>query len=382
MAESGAGLKNGTLVWTPNGFTQIERLQIGDRVIGGDGTACTVLGILRKRPMRMLRLTFDRGVHVECGTEQTWRVLHPAARFPTRHSHGKVEPNPRYDTWEVVTAGAMLAMSGAAPLPRRRFLIPASGSIRMTAKPVPIDPYLLGVILGDGCLRNGVRISTADQEIVDAVAALLPPDLSMRQTSNYDYSLVLPGGKGHGRGGRAVDGHPLTQILRQYGLHGLLSGEKFVPDIYLHNSAKVRLALLQGLMDTDGSVANTYGTIEFSSTSPHLTAAVELLVASFGGKTATEGRVTQYTDKYGARKDGAPSFRVRIRLPQVVPFRLTRKIARLVNPISTCNERVLWTIQELGRSASTVIAVDSGDNTFVLKHGIVAHGNAESEWSS
>lgn len=374
MAASSTGLKNGTLVWTPEGFTPIERLQIGARVVGGDGTKCTVLGIVRKRPTRMLRLTFDRGAQVECGPEQTWRVLHPAARFPTRHSHGKIEPNPRYDKWEVVTAEAMLAMSGAAPLPRRRFLMPTPGSIRMTAKRVPIDPYLFGVLLGDGCLRKGVSISTADLEIVEAVAALLPSELRMRRTNKYDYNLVLPGGRGHGRGGRAFIGHPLTQILRRFGLHGLLSGEKFVPDTYLYNCASVRLALLQGLMDTDGSVTATQGSIEFSSTSPHLTAAVEFLVASFGGKTATEGRITQYTDKFGVRKNGAPSFRVRIRLPQVAPFRLSRKVARLVNPVSTCNERVLWTLDEARRSPCTTIAVDSIDNTFVLQHGIVAHG--------
>jgi hypothetical protein len=267
-----------------------------------------------------------------------------------------------------------LSMSGAAPLPRRRFLIPAPASIQMSAKRLPIDPYLLGLLLGDGCFRNGLAISTADDEIVQAVAALLPSDLTIRKYGKYDHKLILPGGQGHGRGGRALSGHPLTQILRGFGLHGRLSGEKFVPEIYLHNSTKMRLALLQGLMDTDGSVANTQGSIEFSSTSPHLTAAVEFLVASFGGKTVTEDRITQYTDKHGTRKNGAPSFRVRIRLPQVIPFRLSRKVARLVNPVSTCNERVLWTVDQAGSSACTTIAVDSSDNTFVLQHGIVAHG--------
>ena len=265
-------------------------------------------------------------------------------------------------------------MSGAAPLPRRRFLIPASSTVEMGAKQLPIDPYLMGVLLGDGCFRKGLSISSADDEIMHAVAALLPSDLSLKKEGKYDYKLVLPGGRGHGRGGRAYYGHPLTQVLRDYGLHGLLSMEKFVPEIYLHNSAAARLALLQGLMDTDGSVANTQGTIEFSSTSPHLAAAVEYLVASFGGKTATKQRITRYTDKFGARKDGLPSFRVRIRLPQVVPFRLSRKIARLVPPVSTCDERVLWTIDEVEASGCTVVTVNSIDNTFVLEHGIVAHG--------
>jgi hypothetical protein len=327
-----------------------------------------VIEVARARPGHTLRLTFDRGVQVECGGDQTWRVLHPAARFPTRHSHGKVEPNPRYDRWEVVSAGDMLTMSGPAPKPRRRFLIPAPASIRMSRKAVPLEPYFFGLLLGDGCFRNGVSISTADEEILEAVKVSLPPGLTIRKK-----------GKGHGRGGGAVSGHPVTQVLKSFGLHDLLSSEKFVPDNYLYNSVSVRLALLQGLMDTDGSVANTQGTIEFSSTSPHLTAAVEFLVASFGGKTFTEHRITQFTDKYGERKDGAPSFRIRIRLPQVVPFRLSRKVARLVNPVSTCDERVLWAIEAAGRSACTAIALNSSDRTYVLKHGIVAHGRGSRE---
>jgi hypothetical protein len=165
----------------------------------------------------------------------------------------------------------------------------------------------------------------------------------------------------------------LTNLLRSLGVHGALSGGKFVPDKYLFNTPAVRLAVMQGLLDTDGGIAPTHGAIEFSSTSPYLTSAIEYLVASFGGKTFTEKRTTRFTDKDGQRRNGAESFRTRIRLPQVVPFRLSRKVERLVRPVSTCDERVLWAMEKVGSADCTAIEVDSASRTILIGCGVVAH---------
>jgi hypothetical protein len=236
-------------------------------------------------------------------------------------------------------------------------------------------PYLLGVLLGDGCMRNGTTmLSTSDHEILTSVAAALPAGVSIRHSGRWDYVLVLAGGQGHGQGGGfGGRGNPLTGMLRSLGVYGALSKDKFVPEVYLFNSAAVRLAVLQGLLDTDGGIAATQGAIEFSSTSPHLTSAVEYLVASFGGKPFTTLRTTRFKDKNGEKKDGAESSRIRIRLPQVVPFRLTRKVERLVRPVSTCDERVLWAMDEAGVADCTAIEVDGPSHTVLVGQGVVAH---------
>lgn len=348
---------------------------MGDSVIGGDGMPCRVVYVSAKTQQDCVLLTFDRGVTIKCATSHPWLVLHPAARFPTRHSHGKVETNPRFDRWEVLASQAMFATSATFSRPRRRFLIPATMAVQMEAQDLPVDPYLLGVLLGDGCLRNGgTHISTADQEIVEAVRSALPSGVGIRSMGRYDYAIVVLGGKGHGQGGGfAGRGNPLTNSLRSLGVHGALSGDKFVPDKYLFNTPAVRLAVMQGLLDTDGGIAPTHGAIEFSSTSPYLTSAIEYLVASFGGKTFTEKRITRFTDKHGQRKNGAESFRTRIRLPQVVPFRLSRKVERLVRPVSTCDERILWAMEEVGSADCTAIEVDSASRTILIGCGVVAH---------
>lgn len=370
------GLANGTFVWTPHGFSLIQDVRPGDYVIGGDGAPRRVTATHSLPIQRSMKLTFDRGLTVQCTGDQQWLALHPAARFPTRHSHGKVEANPRFNRWAIHDAGSMLAVSGSFPTPRRRFLMPAFREVQMLAQDVPIDPYLLGVLLGDGCFRKGgVMLSSADPEIIEAVTRALPFGIQLRRRNKYDHCLVLHGGKGHGHGGSITSGkgNPLTAAIRQLGLDNRLSHEKFVPENYLFNSASVRLAMLQGLMDTDGGVAPTQGAIEFSSTSPHLACAVEFLVASFGGKCFAEQRTTQFTNKFGERQDGMQSFRLRIRLPQVIPFRLSRKVARLVRPVSTCDERVLWSVEEAEPCASTAIEVDHPDHTVLIGRGLVAH---------
>lgn len=369
------GLAHGTCIWTPKGFSHIETLRVGDAVIGGDGKPCRVITAFTVARQQCLMLGFDRGVTIKCASKQPWLVLHPAARFPTRHSHGKVEPNPRFDRWEVLETQTIFATSGTFSRPRRRFLIPATEAVQMDAQEVPLDPYLLGVLLGDGCLRNGCTfLSTSDHEIVESVAAALPNGVEIRHLGRYDYGLVVSGGKGHGQGGGfAGRGNPLTNLLRGLGVHGALSADKFVPERYLFNLPAVRLAILQGLLDTDGGIAPTQGAIEFSSTSPYLASAIEYLVASFGGKSVTSRRITRFTDKYGQKKDGAESFRIRIRLPQVVPFRLGRKVERLVRPVSTCDERVLWSMEEAGTADCTAIEVDSASHTFLVDKGVVAH---------
>lgn len=362
-------------MWTPTGLRPIEEVRVGDRVISGDGTPCLVLAAIRDVQQHTLRFSFDRGEQIDCAENHPWHVLHPAARYDTRHSRGKVERNPRFGKWEVVTGAAILAASGPAPTPRRRFLMPTTAIIHMDRQTIPIDPYLLGLLLGDGCVRNGVRISSADAEIIDAVAEILPEGVGIRQERGYDYVLVLSGGKGHGQGGGFKDrGNPLTKSLRDLGVHGLLSGDKFVPSTYLNNAPDIRLAVLQGLMDTDGCISATHGAIEFSTTSPWLAGAVDYLACSFGGKVKITQRVTRFTDKNGERQDGARSFRVRLRLPQVAPFRLTRKLVRLVRPVSTCDDRVLWALESLGPTTCAGIVVDSLDQSFTLQHGIVAHG--------
>ena len=112
-----------------------------------------------------------------------------------------------------------------------------------------MDPYALGLLLGDGCLTTSTTpsFSTEDPELALALEMNLGGIEAVRKGS-FDFVLRNRAG---GRGGVIV-ANPVTAVLRELGLAGTCSSTKFVPESYLHNAPEVRLAVLQGLLDTDG----------------------------------------------------------------------------------------------------------------------------------
>lgn len=369
----GKALRNGTAVATPQGWRVIESLQVGDKVVAGDGSITRVIGVFPQGVKQMLRFTFDVGETIDCCPEHLWLYQHPAARYPYyQRVAGKKEINRRYGEWTVANALTILSEVGSQPGTRQRIVVPTSQPWALERRPVDLDAYLLGVLIGDGGLTDYVRFSSMDQEIVDEAARVLPPGVVMYKmpSGTCNYVIALPGGRGHGLA-RVPGSNPVLEALRRYGLAGLRSEHKRVPQDYLLNDAAVRLAMLQGLMDTDGSITRT-GAMEFSSTSEGLAQDVMLLVHSLGGKATIERRQTHYTHR-GERRAGQPSCRVRIRL-NLCPFRLTRKTARWKPRHNTPN-RIVHSIAPAEPGEATCIQVDHPSHTFVTAHGIVTHNS-------
>src|SRR5436309_5996592 len=115
-----------------------------------------------------------------------------------------------------------------------RFELPlVSCPVKFEPKGVPMDPYALGLLLGDGCLTTSTTPSftTADPELAFALEAALD-GIELHRKNEVDY--VLRHTAGH-RGGVIVS-NPVTVVLRDLGLAGTRSNTKFVPEPYLHNS--------------------------------------------------------------------------------------------------------------------------------------------------
>lgn len=343
--QLGKALKHGTLVATPKGWRAIEELRYGDAVIAGDGSVTRVTGVFPQGEVDLFAMSFD-GEHevVACG-EHRWLYLPPKGRWPTRHSHGKIEANPAYGVMEVSTTRDLQRYSGGRP--KQRPIIPCSQAFDLPVADLPIDPYVLGALLGDGSFRGGaVSFTTADAEMVEAIAAHEPI-----RARGQKYAFALLG---------------LQPRLRALGLMGHLSQDKFIPDIYLCAGAAQRLALFQGLMDTDGSISAD-GSMEFCTTSHALADGVEWLAISLGMKCARRWRQTR--DQNG---NGLPSWRLKFRNNAVCPFRLQRKRSRWLPPRLT-RDWSLWSTRPAGRGHATCISVAHPSHTYVIEHGIVTH---------
>lgn len=334
--------------WRP-----IARLVPGDRVVGSDGRPCAVIAVHPQGVVDLLRVTFNDGSETVCCADHLWKCKPREARFP-RGSKSE-EPG----EWEVLSTGEILRRWGPHPRPVQRVAIPLVEPIRFPPATLPLDPYGLGVLLGDGCFRGGsVSFTCEDVEVADEMARR-GWDLARQESRDvptWGVRGVLP-------------------ALRKLGLMGLYSHDKHVPDAYLLGSPGQRLSLLRGLMDTDGTAAKR-GSVSFSTTSENLRDAVVDMVRGLGGVVnSVNPRTTHYRHK-GEKIDGRTSWRVRFRLIDACPFTLERKAERWAEDRGRRRpERLMVAIEPAGRGSATCVTVDSPDGTFVTRDHVVTHNS-------
>ena len=228
---------------------------------------------------------------------------------------------------------------------------------------LPLAPYLIGALLGDGGLTGGsVRFTSADVEVVDQLQPLLPPPVRITKVQEpYYYALSTP------RGAK----NPLIAALKAIGMWGVIGHEKRVPTAYLHGSAEQRTDLLRGLMDTDGACTER-GHVFFASSSRGLADDVVEIVRSLGGK-AHWRRQASYLTREGATKRVRDMYIVIVRLPTANPFRLPRKAERWFRPTSRRDERVMYKIEPDGVADAVCIEVDHPESTYITDDYIVTH---------
>jgi len=186
--------------------------------------------------------------------------------------------------------------------------------------------------------------------------------------------------EGVGRGGLRIP-NPVPLVSRALGLCGVRSSTKFVPTEYLFNTPDVRLAVLQGLLDTDGGPVTQAGRtcrIQFTTTSARLRDDVIFLVRSLGGVAywrtrAAEGRKPGHAHgrDVGYRSD---AFIVDIRLPRgIVPFRLGRKIQKYLDAGGGRPMRFVDSIEAAGSEECVCIRVAAPDSLYVTEDFLLTH---------
>jgi phosphate starvation-inducible PhoH-like protein len=329
-------------VLTPSGWQAIGSLRVGDLVIGSDGRPTPVLGVYPQGRRPVFRLSSQDGASTLCCAEHLWTVQTPDDR--------------RRATQRVLRTDEM-----AGRLRRHhqhRFELPlVSAPVEFEPREVPLDPYALGLLLGDGCItgKTTPTFTTADPELASALASRLP-GIELQPKGDLDF--VLRHVEGH-RGGVIV-ANPVTVALRELGLAGTRSATKFVPEQYLRNSPAVRLGVLQGLLDSDGGpVVQDHRTcrIQYTTCSARLHDDVVFLVRSLGG-------VAHRSDAYI----------LDIRLPAgVEPFRLGRKRELYREFGGGRPMRFIESIEPAGDAETVCIQVAAADSLYVTDDFLVTH---------
>jgi len=241
---------------------------------------------------------------------------------------------------------------------------------------VPLDPYALGLLLGDGSLSTKTAwFTTTDPELIVALEQSID-GVELRQRGEFAYYFRHPAG-----GPRLKVAHPVTVALRELELAGTRSATKFVPEPYLYNSTSVRLAVLQGLLDTDGGPVTQRGRtcrVQYTTTSPRLRDGVVFLVRSLGG--VAYWRVRPAAGRAPGHANGRDvhhrqdAYILDIRLPAgIEPFRLTRKRELYNSSGGGRPMRFIDSIEPAGEADTLCIQVAAADSLYVTDDFLVTH---------
>ena len=248
-------------------YKQNKDIVAGDMVIGSDGKPVKVLVAHPiQMPKRAFEITFQNGDVIKAGGEHRWAV-----KVSDKNYHHK---SPR---WEKLPTERLFDLKNTG----HHIMIPRVGKVDFEEKELILDPYILGLWLGDGNSHTN-RFTTMDKEIV----------VAFEEWSSQFYRGHVEKCKQQ-NAGRATTyqlvNTPFRLMLKD--LHCLKDSKdpmcqgnvKHIPDIYLKGSFEQRLAILQGLMDTDGCIDKN-GNAIFCNSEPALIESFVKLIESFGGK--------------------------------------------------------------------------------------------------
>ena len=349
-------------VLTPTGWVTMGDIKVGNKVIGSDGKEQYVLGVYPQGVRPMYKVEFSDGTHTSCGLEHLWSVNTLNMRTAkTRDKQGKGVYRPNYG-YKVVKTSDM--MNDIKKRGRYNYRLPVVSPVDFEKRDVLIDPYLLGLLLGDGGIKTEVNFTTADVELVGYVESVLPGNSQIKKVtnSNYGYRITKQNGLIN----------PVTQSLKDMDLYGCGSNDKFIPKDYLYNSLEVRVSLLQGLMDTDGYV-DKKGTVQFTTVSEQLCDDVRELVLSLGGTARVNSKIPTYTYN-GEKKEGQLAYTVTMSFANnIVPFKLLRKIDRYYKRTKYLEQKYVKSITYSHDEESVCIKVSNPDELYVTRDYVLTH---------
>lgn len=332
-------------VATPKGWSTMGDMKVGSEVIGSDGKALRVLGVYPQKEKRdVYNVKFCSGTEIRCTDDHVWAVAsnHDRKKGVTRN----------------LTLAKMMEKGARYNNGMPRWSVPLVDPVEYDQSPeLPLDPYFLGILLGDGCFtRRRVQLTCnlKDRvELMNSVKMALPKGTGFSEFSRDGYFRLTFNGDEHGKPSS------LWSIIDGLGLADKTGGDKFIPEIYLRASIKDREALLQGLIDSDGSIQGTC--LQYCSISESLAHGVKDLAGSLGAIVSE-----------GLAKGGAINLVIR-RLPEsVVPSQLTRKLKEY-KVCSFGRWHSIDAIEYAGKEDVLCIKVDADDGLYVTTDFVLTH---------
>ena len=403
-------------VLTPEGFITMGDVRVGTEVITSKGNIAKVSGVYPQGSRSVYRITLSDRTHIDVSDEH----LNVVYRYDT---HKKLREDFTLTTLELLELFKSSSDKLRIDIPRILNFTPSES--------LPVDPYLLGALIGDDSLTKGnFGFSNKEKDVLDRVSDLLLDwDLHLvpKKGSDCDYNMTYITKPNYYKlqykdivfdsvaelvNYLVEEGYPkfdpntilkmcdgtcsitlgnypelrekikllehkkpsstgLKQTLQQLGLD-CKSVQKHIPHEYLLASFEDRLRLLQGLFDTDGYIDN-WGNTTLSTSSPQLSEDIAFLVRSLGCRDTITCSASGYKNPEGKFVDCHDSYTHTIKVPNDMVIccsdkHLSRYKTRMYEPMHN-----IVSIECIGSMECQCIMVDHEDHTYISDDFIPTH---------
>jgi replicative DNA helicase len=360
-------------VLTPNGWVKMGDIKIGSEVISRDGNATKVIGVYPQGIRPIYRVSFNDSTSALCDKEHLWSVNTINQRNRSTKKNGKYVSLPSDNSFKTISTSEMIGKTKVWNGKRYNFKIPNVEPVNFNKKDLIVEPYLLGVILGDGCITtsNQPNFVNKDIDIINEVKRVYDnvsvTELFRTVEKEINGELVLEK--------RSIYKASLLGIkndLIRLNLYGCGSSDKFIPKDYLYSSVEDRVRLLQGLVDTDGYIHKH--TVEISTVSKEMSENIKELVLSLGGRISIKPTQGKYK-KNGIVINTKIYYRISFSFPDngVIPALCGRKVKNFTPRTKYGNNKFITSIEYSHDEEAQCIMVDNNEHLYVTDDFIVTH---------
>ena len=348
----GGPLALDTLVLTDSGEVPLRDLKIGSSVFTPKGTLSKVIDIPFDGEEESYEIEFNEGSKVIASAGHEWLV--------GTSDWGKTD-----SPWRIKRTFELLDFKLSRN--RNKYKLPIAKPLVWPSVEHTLSPYTVGAFLGDGCLSNkkNLYVCGIDTEVFERIDEESPENYRLNNVGGIYYK---PARAGYGHRGSE---NLFVSEFRRLGLLGTYSYSKFIPKEYLFDSYENRLALLQGLMDTDGTTRSMRHNrkcpeAKFTTVSPYLARDFKFLASSLGFDVhTTVEKKAPYLDTYRIIIQGTENpFYISRKRKSYADFKLTRKHVYITN------------IRNVGVQKVRCITIEDPEHLFLLSSCIITRNSA------
>ena len=327
-------------------FKRMGDMMIGDSVASVDGSESRVTGVFPQGVKPVYRVAFSDGRSVDAGLDHQFEVM-------CKHWTDK----------RVLTVADLSDLLKKQRYKSRLYIPNHSGDFGVDVD-MPIAPYLLGALIGDGGMSGGsLKITTSYPHILEKITPMLD-GAELRLSVGISYRISTDKGQPNN----------IHAAIKSLGLLGKLSQEKFIPPQYLSASKESRLELMRGLIDTDGTVEKT-GAMTYTTTSESLATDVQFLARSLGAFASMSDRTTQYT-YLGEKKTGQRAYTIYISCESYGDFVTIPHKKNRIKSKSRVRRLNIESITRIGDDECQCISVSHPRSLYIADDFTVTHNTA------